>query len=359
MAPKALIKNSKDPWVDLYTHLRKKGPEVRNATMQGIRWDFFRGKDFLSYMKANTGLLDALPLKRGVSTKVDDLIEMAAKHMLSTGVIFRVERAQKIAKSGKKLLKFPRRIEVHPQNHFLEDGFYVWHFQLPSSAWNLVGSAGLVVVTIGCCLFPLAPHWCKLAVLYTCLALLGLIFAICIVRAIIFAVVWILFGKHLWVLPNLFSDEVGITDAFRPLYEFEEDAAARYGEEIPKPPSLLSRLVAAGATAATLYCLYTYSPETDKMAAMARTSHKSILEMLDLYQAPKQIMGDVDNSTNTTFPGNATDAAEPIDPTQTSTLGEADGDTVPETEPEVDMEAMLDEDASEEASSYPTSKEEL
>lgn len=304
MAPKA----NTDPWLEFYTHLRKKGPETRDAVMQGIRWSFFRGKDFMTHMKENPQLLNDLPLKRPTpGTRDEDVIKAVATHMLKANLIFRAERSQKIPKPGKKLLKFPRRLDPHPENYFVEDGFYVWHFQLPTSAWTYLGSAGLVVVTIGCCLFPLAPHWVKLSVLYTCLFLLGLIFFMTIVRAAVFAVVWILFGKHLWVLPNLFSDEVGITEAFIPWYEFEEEAAARQGEDIPKPPALASRLAAAAATAVTLYGLYTYSPETNKMAAMARTSHKSILEMLDLYEAPKQL-GDGNNVTNATAAFNGTNA---------------------------------------------------
>jgi len=181
--------------------------------------------------------------------------------------------------------------------------------------------------------------WCaQLGVLYTCLTLLCLIFIISVVRAMIFGAVWVLFGKHLWVLPNLFSDDVGITEALVPWYEFEEDAAKKAGQEMPKPPSLLSRLLAAAATACTLYCLYTYSPETDEMRAMARTSHKSILEMLDLYEVPKQIGGNV---TNTTDISNATDSASPE--SQEEFVDPASSASAPADD--VDDEALEDEDS--------------
>jgi hypothetical protein len=41
------------------------------------------------------------------------------------------------------------------------EGFYVWRFSPPASMWTYVGSAGVVVVTLGCCMFPLSPPWVK------------------------------------------------------------------------------------------------------------------------------------------------------------------------------------------------------
>lgn len=138
-------------------------------------------------------------------------IECVARGLMFANLIFRAERQQKIPKKGHKLLKFPKRLEPHPvccpvlqqlsdvsaglcmlsvkapehrgtgccrqtncvafcgglvrAQHPVSwdcaEGYYVWRFQLPSSLWNYVGSAGVVVVTIGCCLFPLSPHWVK------------------------------------------------------------------------------------------------------------------------------------------------------------------------------------------------------
>jgi hypothetical protein len=108
-------------------------------------------------------------------------IECVARGLMFANLIFRAERQQKIPKKGHKLLKFPKRLEPHPVccpvlqqlsdvsaglcmlpvSWDCAEGYYVWRFQLPSSLWNYVGSAGVVVVTIGCCLFPLSPHWVK------------------------------------------------------------------------------------------------------------------------------------------------------------------------------------------------------
>jgi hypothetical protein len=92
--------------------------------------------------------------------------------------------------------------------------------------------------------------------------------------------------------------QVGLVEAFQPWYEFE-------GADDPnfKAPSFWSRMLAAAAITASFYGLYTYSPETDEMAAKAHQAHKSILEMLDLYQVPKQLAG-----SNETLSSNLTNA---------------------------------------------------
>eukprot|EP00959_Pyramimonas_sp_CCMP1952_P251119 5248680-Pyramimonas_sp.AAC.1 len=57
-------------------------------------------------------------------------------------------------------------VHTHTQdNTFDENGFFVWRFQLPTSMWMYAGSAGVVIVTIACCLFPLAPHWVKVSIM--------------------------------------------------------------------------------------------------------------------------------------------------------------------------------------------------
>lgn len=41
---------------------------------------------------------------------------------------------------------------------FSEDGFYAWTYDRPASPYLLLYSALIVLVVVGCCLFPLAPY---------------------------------------------------------------------------------------------------------------------------------------------------------------------------------------------------------
>lgn len=62
------------------------------------------------------------------------------------------------------------------------DSFYAWTFERRRPLWQTVLSFLVPVVTLACCLFPVFPHWCKLGVLYTCLAFLTLIFGVLICK---------------------------------------------------------------------------------------------------------------------------------------------------------------------------------
>ncbi|KAK3286715.1 hypothetical protein CYMTET_5743, partial [Cymbomonas tetramitiformis] len=187
-----------------------KGPECRNAVIENRRIDFFRAKDYMQYCKDTPNIFEHLPPNVLVKEKTpEDKAEALLNNLLNSGFAFRCERAQKKPPPGKKkLLKWPKKVVPHPENKYEEDAFYGWIFEAPGSKWvEGIGSILLVIFTIGCCLFPLSPHWLKLGVLYTCLTLLSLIFFIAVVRGIIFVIVWVVLGRHFWVLPNLFSDE--------------------------------------------------------------------------------------------------------------------------------------------------------
>lgn len=63
-----------------------------------------------------------------------------------------------------------------------KDSFYAWTFERRRPLWQTVLSFLVPVVTLACCLFPVFPHWCKLGVLYFCLAFLTLIFGVLICK---------------------------------------------------------------------------------------------------------------------------------------------------------------------------------
>ena len=115
-------------------------------------------------------------------------------------------------------------------------------------SWTFVIISFLVAfMVILMCLFPLSPIWFKKLILYFCLAILGLFFVVGVVRVFVFAVVWIVFGRHFWVLPNITSDEIPIDEVFSPMWAFDDlDANGNVVGKI----SAINRLAAAGSAGA-------------------------------------------------------------------------------------------------------------
>jgi hypothetical protein len=63
-------------------------------------------------------------------------------------------------------------------------------------------------VVIAACLFPLAPAWVRVAVLYLLSGLLMVLLGVILVRYLVFVLVWVLTGCSLWIFPNIMSETV-------------------------------------------------------------------------------------------------------------------------------------------------------
>ena len=202
--------------------------------------------------------------------------------------------------SGRKHVKFPRSVEGHPQQVFVEEGappggpasagaerqrpgFYIWQHAAPRTLGSVLGPALLVLGVFGATLLPVAPYLVKLGVLYTAMALLALLFFLSVLRLAIFIACWIALGRALWLLPNLYSDDVPITAILRPLW----------GEEKGKPgdatPGLAKRLSVCAVVLGTAYSLYCAAPDSEGLASNLKGANQSLLEMLNLHEAPKSI----------------------------------------------------------------------
>jgi translocation protein SEC62 len=123
------------------------------------------------------------------------------------------------------------------------------------------------------------------------------------VRVFVFAVVWIVFGRHFWVLPNITSDEIPIDEVFSPMWAFDDLDAG--GNVVGKIPAL-NRLAAAGSAAAMLAALYAIAPEKGSAIKSINRAHGSILDLFDLYDTPKGLAG---AAANATAAANASDCA--------------------------------------------------
>lgn len=279
------------------------GPESRSARVGDVRLDFFRGKDFIAAMEKQPEILDSLcPMKEnervaceGDATRAAKMLEARIAHigglLLHRGYVVKCERVFKDPRKGRtKLVKFPHYLQKSRDQTFTADGFYAWMYTPPMSWASVAVSAAFALGVVLMCLFPLAPIWFKKVILYVCLAILGTFAVVFSVRAIVFALVWIVLGEHFWILPNLTDDEIPINELFTPPWGFDRSA---------KKIGLLQRILGLSIGGAVVFGLYRVAPETGGARVMTLTAHDAILDMFNLKGGPKQLGGAM-NTTNET-----------------------------------------------------------
>lgn len=272
-----------DPVKQLADALRdKKGVPWRAGKFEGPDGDgtyveFFRGKDLARYLRANQDKLSTVvPLRPGRTTEdqIAELMQLFAKRKL----VRKADRKYKKPKPGKKrLVKFPRTLVPHPESGgWTEGAFYMWLYDRPTSFWVHAATVALPVVVLAACLFPLAPWWARMAVVYTLMVLLATLLGVIALRYVLFGLVWIVTGHSFWLFPYLMSDEVSILDAFSPIVSYERPKKGSRSQ-------LLARVVTLAAVAFIVYVLYQHTPDAEQLAQSAKEAHDSILDYLDVY----------------------------------------------------------------------------
>lgn len=113
------------------------------------------------------------------------------------------------------------RIEQHQEAN--DDNYYIWLYE--GSQWKQkLYAGGALLLVIAIVLFPLWPLVLRQGVWYVSMGMLGLIglfFAMAIVRLILFIITMFTVSPGLWLYPNLFED-VGFFDSFRPVWAWHE-----------------------------------------------------------------------------------------------------------------------------------------
>lgn len=115
------------------------------------------------------------------------------------------------------------KIEQHQEAN--DDNYYIWLYEGSQMKQKLY-AAGALVLVIAVVLFPLWPLMLRQGVWYLSMGMLGLIglfFAMAIVRLILFVITIFAAPPGLWLYPNLFED-VGFFDSFRPVWAWQETA---------------------------------------------------------------------------------------------------------------------------------------
>ncbi|KAK9839798.1 hypothetical protein WJX81_002420 [Elliptochloris bilobata] len=284
MAPTATSK-SHDPLRSLADALRSKGGvEWRTAVMADQRVEFIRGKDLAAHFRSHPEQMQFFVSK---ALRKDQQIRELGELMIRRRLFIKADRMFKKPKPGKKrLVKWPHKlVPLYDDKSFAEEHFYAWQYERPASPWLFALSALLVVVVMALCLFPLAPHWVKLAAVYLSMTLLCLIFAVLLVRGLLALVTWVALGRCLWLFPFLLSEDKGIDQAFWPIFELEDEREGKGRSH------WLTRVALAAALGASVWALHVYAPDRTRLTGAVRGGHDAILEMLNLHDRSMERLG--------------------------------------------------------------------
>ncbi|KAG0227314.1 translocation protein Sec62-domain-containing protein [Mortierella sp. GBAus27b] len=207
------------------------GVKKRDGVFHESRVTYFRGK------AAVNALLKPQFRQSAIGKELGDLTRETAGELLGSMIphqfFLKVERPDD-PDAPKGLLQL-----VQYQS-FSEDSIFVWRYEGSQLRTHLM-AGGMILIVLAGVLFPLWPMPLRLGVWYLSvgvLILLGLFFAMAIVRLILFMITWVVLKPGIWLFPNLFED-VGFVDSFIPLWGWHEP-------EPPKSSKKSGKAVAAG-----------------------------------------------------------------------------------------------------------------
>ncbi|KAF8889643.1 translocation protein [Infundibulicybe gibba] len=190
------------------------GMKVRVGALNGKRLDYFKGK---SAIKA---LMSPAYQKLKGCPKVTTEAE-ATTVLQGLNAFAFVLRVQRGAPSGSSSSS-PKNLQIIQEQMFSADEYYAWFYD--GSQWTTyAGGILMVAIMLAGVMFPLWPPIMRLGVWYLSIGMLGLIglfFAIAIVRLIFYVITVVTASPGIWIFPKLFAD-VGFVESFIPLWEWD------------------------------------------------------------------------------------------------------------------------------------------
>lgn len=116
--------------------------------------------------------------------------------------------------------KWPKRLEMSREQRFDMNSFYIFRYE-PKSHWPYIYLALIVAAVLAVCLFPAWPLALKLSTWYLSVFFLTFILGSVVIRLALFTFFWF-FGVDFWFFPNLFDEELGVIDSFKPLFTWDK-----------------------------------------------------------------------------------------------------------------------------------------
>ncbi|RPD61440.1 translocation protein [Lentinus tigrinus ALCF2SS1-6] len=190
------------------------GMKVRVGVLNGKRIDYFKGK---GAVKALTSPAYA-KLKNVPKVTTEQEAQALLLSVIPYAFFLRVERGAPSGSSSSS----PKTLQITQMQTFVPTDYYAWFYE--GSQWTTyLGGVAMVAVLLAGVMFPLWPPIMRLGVWYLSIGVLGLIglfFALAIVRLIFYIITVIVASPGIWIFPKLFAD-VGFVESFIPLWEWD------------------------------------------------------------------------------------------------------------------------------------------
>mmetsp|Transcript_17673 Transcript_17673/g.40759 ORF Transcript_17673/g.40759 Transcript_17673/m.40759 type:complete len:326 (-) Transcript_17673:1925-2902(-) len=191
--------------------LTGEGPRVREALLMEKRVLYLKGEKLVNFLvepKRGTKWPKNLPRFESRQDAIN-----VCKSMCKNQFILRCD------KQGKGELSMVR-------NHaFDESGYFVWIYE-GNKTFSHFMTAALVIGFFCCVCFQIWPTFLKVFVWYLSVSLLLFIFFLISFRAFVFLCIWIV-GYEFWFWPNLFDEQLGFYDSFKPFVSCEPTSSGQ------------------------------------------------------------------------------------------------------------------------------------
>ncbi|UKK02095.2 translocation protein [Theileria orientalis] len=209
----------------LMDSMLKNGVRVKSAAEVGKRAvQFTRGDEILKWVINNKELAYSKCSIYFETAKLEDEADVAnfVDTLIENGFMYRaqyqpLEGALEKSESGSiKRPVWPKRLIKTQKQRFDTLGFYIISYE-GSQKWNYLKLSGILFGVLALCMFKAWPLYLKLSMWYISVVLLTFLIVAIVLRLLLFLIMW--FGGYdFWLFPNLFDEDLGVVDSFKPLY---------------------------------------------------------------------------------------------------------------------------------------------
>uniref|UniRef100_A0A0G4GS06 Translocation protein SEC62 n=1 Tax=Chromera velia CCMP2878 TaxID=1169474 RepID=A0A0G4GS06_9ALVE len=186
---------------------------------------YLRGLEFVEWVKKHGETLkkkfpdavQGLELGPDAAKEAEELGNRLIQKGFIIRAMYKPIDESKTTESNKRP-KWPKRLAVTENQKFTEDQFYIIAYEGDQTISYALLSAIIGGVLL-CVMFPAWPLSCKIAVWYLSVFLLSALLGLTVIRLVVFVLVWFC-GVDFWIFPNMFDDNLGVIDSFKPLYSW-------------------------------------------------------------------------------------------------------------------------------------------